>query len=295
MRYRSAVILSSKYLVLLLITLIACTKDIGPEDLDPEPTIKDKIGGYVQKGPFINGTAVVISELDSSLNPTGRNFNTQIVDNKGTFEIRDIELFSNYVELRTDGFYFNEIEGQKSAAQLTLFALADVSNQSSINVNILTHLEKSRVVYLIGDGLSFSDAKAQAQSEVLNIFGVDGTGIDNSETLDISQPGEENALLMAISVILQGNRTVADLTEIMANISTDIREDGILNSKSTFDSLYEQAYSLNLQEIRTNITNRYESIGVNASIGNFENYIIDFLNPFEITHESTPASCNGES
>ena len=48
-----------------------------------------------------------------------------------------------------------------------------------------------------------------------------------SEYLDISQPGDKNAILLAISVILQGYLSVAELSELLANITTDIREDGL--------------------------------------------------------------------
>ncbi len=46
--------------------------------------------------------------------------------------------------------------------------------------------------------------------------------MDNSEELDITINKEENAILLAISLILQGNKSEADLTQLLANISTDI-------------------------------------------------------------------------
>ena len=91
----------------------------------------EKLSGYVQKGPYLNGTAITISELSSELEPTGKNFISQILDNKGTFEIKNIDLSSQYVELKADGFYFNEISNVSSTAQLTLFALSDLTNKTS--------------------------------------------------------------------------------------------------------------------------------------------------------------------
>jgi hypothetical protein len=44
------------------------------------------------------------------------------------------------------------------------------------------------------------------------------------DLLDTSQTGEDNAILLAISLIIQGFRTESELTDLLANISTDIRE-----------------------------------------------------------------------
>jgi len=269
----------------------SCEKDNKEGD---ELTV-ETLEGFVQKGPYVNGTSITVSELSRNLTATGRNFNTQIVDNKGSFEILDIILLSKYVELKADGFYYNEINGETSPAQLTLMALSNLGDRHSINVNLMTHLEKSRVEYLIGEGKEFDEAKAQAQSEILSVFGFSEIVDINSENLDISMSGEDNAVLLAISCILQAQRSVGDLTELLANISTDLRTDGELNSSITYDTLYEGAYKLNYQTIRENLENRYNQLGVAAVIPPFEKYIDDFLNPFEITTNITPVACNGAS
>ena len=237
--------------------------------------------GYVQKGPFINGTAITVSELSNKLVATGRNFTTQIIDNKGTFSLKDVELQSDYVQLMAEGFYFDEVRGEKSTAQLTLFALADVSDVGSVNVNLLSHLEKDRVIYLMQEEeKNFDDAKHQAQQEVLTIFGIEKADMNASELLDISQDGEDNAILLAISAVMQGQNTVAELSELLANIITDIRGDGVLDSESTQKKIRLNAMSLNLNNVRQHLENRYEELGVNANISNFEEYIT-VPNPFQ--------------
>ena len=113
--------------------LVGCQDD--EQVTQPEQSVS--IAGYVQKGPFINGTAITVSELNQKLVATGKNFTTQIIDNKGSFSLKDVKLQSAFVQLIAEGFYFDEVRGEKSAAQLTLFALADVSDASSVNVNLL--------------------------------------------------------------------------------------------------------------------------------------------------------------
>ncbi|MEQ9442502.1 MAG: hypothetical protein RIG62_25915 [Cyclobacteriaceae bacterium] len=240
----------------------------------PDSTVAIDLKGYVQKGPFINGTAITLSELNEKLIATGRNFTTQIADNKGSFSLKEIPLQTTYVQLQADGFYFDEVKGEKSAAQLTLFALADVSDASSVNVNLLSHLERNRVIYLMQEEEQrFDQAKQQAQQEILTVFGIAQDSIGYSEQLDISQEGDQHAILLAISAILQANNSVAELSELLANLITDLREDGVLNSKSIESTLKTQAISLNLPQIRTHLEQRYAAMGVSATIPNFEHYI----------------------
>ncbi|HJX72241.1 MAG TPA: hypothetical protein VJ346_09820 [Bacteroidales bacterium] len=261
------------------------------DDNDPDTTQQagilgdtlfiENLSGYVQKGPFINGSSITISELKNNLSPTGINYNTQIVDNKGTYGIKDIKFTSNYVELKATGFYFNEVAGQKSSAQLTLYALSDLTDTTSLNVNVLSNLEKRRVEYLVSEGYSFREAKQKAQKEILAIFNIDPDTIRDSELLDISKDGEDNAILLAVSVILQGNRPEADLSELMANINTDLREDGILNSESTGSELINHCKYLDLGNIRQNLVNRYNNLGTEAIIPDFEKYILKFIDSTE--------------
>jgi hypothetical protein len=250
-------------------------------DISTGRTIK----GYAQKGPFINGSSITVFDLHANLVPSGRSFSGQIIDNKGSFELNNIELSSNDVSIRTDGFYFNEVLGKQSNSQITLYALADISNKSNININLLTHLEKSRIEYLIKAGKSFSEAKAQAQKEILAIFNIERNNIQASECLNIIEQGEDNAILLAISTILQGLRTESEMTELLSNISTDIKTDGILNNSALGSALINQAVALDTVDIKNNLIKRYNEIGATTSVPFFGKYIANFIKntPFEIT------------
>lgn len=261
------------YIILLLILFfISCQKDELPE----VKKLMD-ITGFVQKGPYINGTSISIAELKDDLAQTGKNFSAQIQDNKGTFNLSSIELTTRFVELKANGFYFDEVRNENSNAQLTLFALSDVNEQSNMNVNLLSSLEKSRVEFLVKNGGTFTGAKHQAQKEILDIFEIEKTEIPNSESLDISKAGEDNAILLAISVIMQGYLPVSDLSELLANISSDIREDGVLSNKALGTILINNAKAIKLNEIRSNLENRYKYLSLDAVIPDFEKYVIQFI------------------
>ena len=268
-------------LVLLICVLVSCEKhDNNTNNLSIE-----KISGYVQKGPYINGSSITMSELSSDLIQTGRTYSSQILDNKGTFEMKSIELISQFAELKVDGFYFNEIDNNNSTAQLTLYALSDLTDKSSLNVNILSSLEKRRVEYLVSQGSSFNDAKSQAQSEILEIFEISKSEMMESERLDITQTGEDHAILLSISVILQGYLQVADLSELLANLSNDLYEDGELNDTTLGTILINNAKTIKLSDIRTNLTDRYETQGLDVTIPDFEKYVNQFVDntPFDFT------------
>jgi hypothetical protein len=238
-----------------------------------------KVKGIVQKGPFITGANLTISELSSLVSPTGKVFITQITDPKGSFEFDNVEMISKYASLWAEGYYYNEVTGEQSDSPISLYAISDLTDKNTVNVNILSTLEKGRVEYLISSGMLFADAKRQAQDEVLAIFSIDEEIPRPSEEMDISRDGQENAILLAVSLIMQGYREEAELTELLAQISFDIREDGILNSTNLGSELVNHAeyVKLNMGQIRTNLLQRYADMEVSAVIPDFEHYIDNFV------------------
>ena len=258
--------------ILSVLSFSSCQKD------DSQGVItKEKLSGYVQKGPFLNGTSVSISELNTDLSQTGKSFSSQIKDNQGTFELTNVQLSSPFIELIANGFYFNEVTGLVSISQLTLHALADVTNTSTLNVNVLSTLEKGRVENLVAGGLSFAEAKKKAMNEILAIFSLSKSDIQSSEMLDINKSGDDNAILLAISAILQGFRSEAELSELLANLSADISTDGKLDSETLGTALISHAKFLNSAKIRENLEKRYKEIGTTAQVPAFEKYIAQFV------------------
>ena len=244
------------------------------------------ISGNVQKGPFINGTSVRVAELNSKLQQTGRNFETQIADNSGAFELKGIGQLSQYVELHADGYYYNEVKDDLSESQLSLYALTDLNSGTTPNINILTTLERPRVEYLTSQGSAFADAKHQAQSEVLSIFKINPSAVDNSEVLSIAGNSEGDAALLAVSAIMQGNLTAGAASELIANVASDIRTDGKLDDSKLGSKLKGNAMAINPDEIRANLANRYKELGVEATVPDFGCLVRNFAAKTEFELES---------
>ena len=239
---------------------------------------KVTLNGVAQKGPFLNGSSVIISELDSEYSQTGKSFNVQIEDNSGKFNIKNIPLVSSYINTRVDGFYFNEITGKKSNAQITLNGIVDISENKAVNLNVLTHLEKARVEYLLANtSLTFKEAKDKAQEEILEIFEINKSEVSlESEKMDISTGNNDSKVLLAISSILQGYRTEAEFSNLLADIISDIKTDGVINNQSNKSLLVSHAKLLDPISIKNNVLSRYLELSQTVSVSDFSSILDNF-------------------
>jgi hypothetical protein len=246
-----------------------------------------RVSGFAQKGPFLNGATLTLSELNVGLAPTGRTFQTTIVDDTGAFAFQNVTLDNSIAAIRVDGFYFNEVLGSQSTSQITLSAITDLAARDSANINLVSHLEKARVEYLIGSGSTYAAAKTQALTEVFAAFSQQfalSEGVSVSEELDLTQPGVNNAGLLAISSILLGYRADASFSETLANVAGDLRVDGTLDSASVLSSLVSHARTLDAEQIRMHLTERYEQLGQVVNVPPFEAALTGFVD----SHAAVP-------
>lgn len=232
---------------------------------------KKTISGISQKGPFVKGSSVTVQELESgTLDQTGKSFKGKISNDKGEFSISSVSLASQFALLEANGFYLNEVSGNKSSTQITLNALVDLSDREKVNINLLTHLEYERALYLTSKGNSVSDAKKQASKEVLKAFGITGD-FANSEDLDILSSGDGNAALLAMSILMQGNLKESELSERLANFANDIEEDGTWDDAKTAAKMADWASEQDLSVIRKHIEDWKM-----GDVPKFEKYVQEF-------------------
>ena len=241
--------------------------------------ISDKtISGVSQKGPFVNGSSVTVQELDGeTLAQTGDSYEGKIKNDLGEFSVKVTKLASQYALLKANGFYRNEVTGEKSKSQVTLYALTDLSDRDEVNVNLLTHLAYERSLYLATgkDSLSVSRAKKQAEAEVLKTFGIEGV-FAAAEDLNIFGENDQSAALLAVSVLMQGNLSEGDFSERLANYAADIESDGFWNDSKTATKIADwantQGLGSGLLKIRENIT----KWDLSADVPAFEKYVNNF-------------------
>jgi len=264
-----------KFVKLFTVLLIAGLVFFSCENDDSTAPSGTQMGlnGLVQKGPFITGSTIEVQELNGNFSPNGNSFNVSTEDNFGSFSLES-EISTDYVEIISTGFYFNEVSGSITDANLTLRTLTPVSETLTANVNILTTLAKKRIVHLINnEDKSFTEAKSIAEGEILTIFSItDSTGT-GFEDMDISQGDDVNGILLAVSAVLQGTNSVSELSALISTIIEDIKTDGVLDDANSNEEILNNAKFLSLVNVRENIENRYDELGLNIEIPNFEQYI----------------------
>ena len=242
-----------------LISLMACGGGVTTHDtVVGDPGVRGD--GSVQKGPFITGSAIVAQGLNSSLDPNGKTYQLITEDDFGTYRF-NAEMGEGVFQFIAQGFYFNEISGELSSAPLSLRATVNLAQSPRANINMLTSLTERRIVSLVrNEGMDFASAKVKAEEEILKLFNIATLQTPGFEVLDISQAGNENAILLGISAALQGDLTVAQLSERLAKLSFDM-EDGVLDDQTKLDELIASEEGLNLEAIRANIEARYQQLG----------------------------------
>ena len=239
-------------------------------------SIKDKsISGVSQKGPFVTGSVVKLYELDGeTCAQTGKSFTGKIASDDGKFSVSRVTLASQYALLEANGYFRNEVTGEKSNSTITLNALTDLSEREKVNINLLTHLEYERALYLVGTGFNVPSAKKQAEAEILNAFGIQGN-FANSEDLDIFEKGEGNAALLAFSVLLLRDLSEADLTELLTKFAIDIEKDGSWDDASIKAKIADWVQSKDLAGLLATIHRNIEKWNL-GMVPEFERYVRNF-------------------
>lgn len=222
---------------------------------EAENAIADKtVAGVSQKGPFVSGSTVTLYEVDGeNLVQTGKTFTGKVASNRGEFKISNINLEASYALLEADGYYWNEITGERSASQIKLNALTDLEDRETANINLLTHLAYERAQWLVRNkSMSIAEAKAQAEREIFDAFGV-ADNTQKFEDLNIFNDGDGDAALLAISVMMQLDCTEAEFSERLANFANDLEEDGLWDDDARKAALADNAFEADVKKIRSNI------------------------------------------
>lgn len=263
----------------LIILSIGCKKE--NENENENENKEYNISGKAQKGPFLPGANVTISELDEDLNPTGKSYFTTVMDNNGSFTFPNVTFASNFIQLKVEGNLYYEYLNCGSGllnSEMTLFGIADISQAGNKNINILTHLEMDRIIKYKHDGYSFAEAEELAQKEVLKIFNLENISCQGSENLDIS-----NGILLALSIIISGSTYGPSLVGILTNIRNDLNDNGILDDTNLQKRLISQAKYISVQNITKNLNSFYTANGINSTVPQFESYIETFIDQSTFT------------
>lgn len=167
--------------------------------------------GLAQKGPFQVGSQVIVQELDARLAAEGVVYFTDTRDDFGAFSLA-AKIKSPFVEVRVSGYAYDELHFSPTDGPIELRTLvpvgkAEPSEGASVHaaLNLLTDLQSARLRRLMTEGMDYADAEAQSRGELLSAFGLPPNAATTPfHQLDLSQDGEANAILLALSVTALG-------------------------------------------------------------------------------------------
>lgn len=249
---------------------VSCDKGVTPDDpvtdpvdptdpTDPTEVVVYSTSGTVQKGPFIKGTTITIYELDDAFARTSAVHTTETIDELGNYEIDS--LTSKYIEVIAKGYYYNEVTGAVSTTEIELCSISEVSSSSCVNVNILTSLASEKIKTLVQSGTStYEEAVVVAETEVLAVFNISSDDTDVSfDAMDFSQSGESNAVLLAVSAILQSGVSEEDLSAVITQVSSEIAESGEVVDDAVKQTIKDSAASVDVDSVKDNLESYYTS------------------------------------
>ena len=131
---------------------------------------------------------------------------------------------------------------------------------SAPSVAVLTHLEYDRALYLVQEkGYSVYAAKKQAAQEIMTAFEF-ATAVTYSEDFAIFQNDgvgantiAGNGTLLAISALIMGNRSDAEIQSAIDKFIADITTDGEWNDLQTKADMADWAYDFDYKTIRASV------------------------------------------
>ncbi len=133
-----------------------------------------------------SGSIIRMSELDSvNFDTTGLVYYSRAEDATGVFYFDNVSLKSPYVMLELSASCGNYkypdsdwVEGCHDVYEGKFYAayglIVDLRKSKNIGINVVTTIETKRLQRLIGLGMSFENAKLQAESEILATLGLYG-------------------------------------------------------------------------------------------------------------------------
>lgn len=253
-----------------LLILFACSKEesFAPADY--------AVSGKVEKGPFASGSVVTLEPLDGKLNPLGGSFTTTVKDDEGNFDWGNLKLESPYVLLTATGRFFDELRGELSAEAITLQAIADLTEQKSVNINLLTHLKIERLRRLIASGRSYDVANRQAQGELLESFALQSYADTDASRFSMAEGTNEAAALILLSSALWDDRSEAEFTKYITRLTKEFAFGGTFSDPVKREYRYAAVGLQNrFSTLSDHLVKHYEEQGKEVTVKDLS-YFVDW-------------------
>lgn len=270
----------------LILLACACDGDAGSGPADPmddsmeeptaTPSLEVELRGTLQKGPFVSGSTVLISNLDDELEQSGALFTTTTGNDLGEFELefRAADLIS----IQGIGSYHDEVSDSLSAGSVTLRALYQVpaAGEHEVAVNVVTHLTFERTRTLMRDGATFEAARAQAERELQQALAIVPAsfevGLNGVQMNLLGGDSDGNAYLFAVSAVLLQAAWMTDaaapdaaLRELLEQISRDLEQTGTIDAARSA-RVADAFATLDTIWVKEGLAARLEALGAPSTV-----------------------------
>ena len=268
----------SKYITVLCLGILAFTSCEEEPIVEPDGPGSNKyahIEGYAQKGQLIKGSQVTAFVLDEDLKATGKSYPANISDDLGAFAV-DVKVEEPYLELRAEGYYFNEITGEVSESPIYLEAMGN-SQSDKLNINLFTTITKPRIKKLLAEDKGWANSTLTAQEELLAALGVKEQ-TENFTDIDITGTDKSDAILLAFACIIQQDRSISEIVALIQNAASEFEAEGKLTEK-TANAILANRANVDPFEIAHNIADYYSEKSITGkSLPAFYKYLDEEYN-----------------
>lgn len=234
--------------------------EIVNEEILEEIIYKEKPDSVIQIGPFANNTNINIQEIiyeNLLLIPNENIYSVSTHNDFGHFKLPQ-ETDDKYLSLLAQGQYYNFYAGEYTNGNTLLKSFTSSINNESHNINILTTISYNRIRYLINQKhLSFERALSQSRAEILKAFNIHEE-VSNFNQIRIDRESQESALLLALTLLIQGPLDHTQLNNFINRIAYDLENDGVINNENIIETLCHHNKQLNIYQITKNIEYFYQ-------------------------------------
>ena len=166
------------------------------------------------------------------------------------------------------------MNGKLSESEIKLDAIVDLKDNSTINVNVLTHLKSKRIHHLVATkGLTFKEANAQAQKELLTQFGLQQFASKDASQFSLTSGDDASGTLIAISSLVLTDKSDAEIVEFLSILSNEFGTEGAFTQETKKRIQSGKNYlNARLDRISENIKNRYKELGLEVKVKNLAYY-----------------------
>ncbi len=248
------------WVVLVAVVLAGCGGDGGgsssAED-EGSGASSASVQGASQKGPFQQGAGVTARNLLSDGRLGSESASTSTRDRRGNYAFNGL-AWTGPTRLRIQGTYYDEVQGTLSSESRTLDAVIAAREAGEANINLYTHIVSGRIRTLMGNGLAFTEAEAQAEREWQSIVGTStpASELDLLDGRSGSTESDHAGLLLFSAAVLKSGLGQSDLDGLRDDFADDGQING--NGESAYQSITRQGQDGQLlQDARSNLQSEF--------------------------------------